>query len=66
MKTYRIRCAECKELFFARFEPVDDAAEDKGEETVMCMYCQKQVIITIPRKYQKPDSLIRSRSLLSD
>ncbi len=63
MKTYRIICAECKQPFFARFEPVDDAAEGMGEETVTCMYCQKQVIITIPRKYQKPDELIRSRSV---
>ncbi|MEW6668706.1 MAG: hypothetical protein AB1512_26135 [Thermodesulfobacteriota bacterium] len=63
MKTYRVICAECKEPFYARFEPVDDAAEGTGEETVTCMYCQKQVVIPIPRKYQKTDVLIRSRSL---
>ncbi|RJR48854.1 MAG: hypothetical protein C4576_07680 [Desulfobacteraceae bacterium] len=61
MKTYRILCAECKEPFFASFEAVDEAAEGMGEETVTCVNCRKQVIVTIPGKYQKPHVLMRSR-----
>ena len=62
-KTFRVACAECGKPFFVRFEVVDAAAEGKGEETVTCMFCKKDVKIPLERKYMKTDELVRSRRL---
>ena len=62
-KTFRVACAECGKPFIVRFELVDEAAEGKGEETVTCMFCKKNVKIPLERKYQKTGELVRSRKV---
>lgn len=64
-KTFRVMCAECGKGFYVRFEVVDEAAEGKGEETVTCMYCKKQVKIPLEKKYMKEGELVRSRKVES-
>ena len=62
-KTFRVVCAECGKRFYVRFEVVAETAEGKGEESVVCLHCKKQVKIPLEKKYMKPGELIMSRKV---
>jgi hypothetical protein len=62
-KTFKVVCssAECKnkKSFHKRFPLARPDAPGTGEVVVTCPYCNKKVVITIPRVYIEQDALIR-------
>lgn len=50
-KTFKVNCPECNKPFHVRFSLEDPDAEGTGEVRITCMYCNKSVMIEIPRPY---------------
>jgi hypothetical protein len=61
LKTFKVPCpyADCLKPFHVRFPLTQSEATGTGEAVVMCPYCTKQVVITIPRVYIEEDALVR-------
>jgi hypothetical protein len=60
-KTFKVICAhaECQKPFHMRFPLAQPNATGTGEVVVTCMYCGKNVMVTIPTVYIQEDSLVR-------
>ena len=58
-KTFKVTCAHCQKPFHVRFPLAQPDAQGSGEVTVTCLYCAKNVKVTIPRKYIEADALVR-------
>lgn len=60
-KTFKVQCAHAdgRKLFHVRFPLARPDARGTSEVVVTCLYCDKQVVITIPRVYVEADALVR-------
>ena len=60
-KTFKVHCAhpDCQKPFHVRFPLARPDAEGQGKVVVTCMYCNKNVMITLPQVYIAEDTLIR-------
>ncbi|MEE8587350.1 MAG: hypothetical protein V3T83_21125 [Acidobacteriota bacterium] len=63
MHTFKVRCAECEQVFHVRYPLADPEEEGSGEQVVNCLYCKKEVKFTLPVKYIGQVELLRSRSV---
>ena len=59
VKTFKVQCAHCPNMFHVRFPLARPDATGTSEVVVTCLYCDKQVVITIPRVYIEADALVR-------
>ena len=59
MKTFKVVCDHCDRPFHVRFPLADPEKEGSGEVGVLCMYCEKDVIVKLPRKYIEKEHLVR-------
>ncbi len=48
-KTFRVNCCECEKPFHIRFPLYDPSAQGTADVVVTCLYCNKNVVVTIPR-----------------
>ena len=63
-KTWNVVCPHCEQTFTVRFPLAGSGSpksDDQGEVKVDCLYCEKPVIITIPRQYISEQSLLRGK-----
>ncbi len=61
-KTFKVLCCHCGKTFQVRFPLAGsdpDKPDDAGQVSVDCLYCQKPVMIKIPRKYIAEETLLR-------
>jgi RNase P subunit RPR2 len=58
-KTFKVTCVHCQKPFHVRFPLARPEVEGSGEVAVTCLYCAKNVKVTIPRKYIETDHLTR-------
>lgn len=63
-KTFKVVCphVKCKKPFHVRFPLAQPDAPGDGEVAVTCMYCTKQVMVTLPRMYIEAEALTRGLS----
>jgi DNA-directed RNA polymerase subunit RPC12/RpoP len=50
-KFFQVICPECKKPFHMRFPEENPGAEGTGDMKITCMYCSKDIMVTIPRPY---------------
>ena len=58
-KTFKVHCAHCKQPFHVRFPLARPNADGDGDVVVTCLYCNQNVVITIPRENIAEEVLIR-------
>jgi hypothetical protein len=58
-KTFKVECAYCPRSFHVRFALARPDAKGSADAVVTCLYCQHNVIITIPQRYVETDALVR-------
>ena len=58
-KTFEVTCAHGQKPFHVRFLLARPDAEGTSEVVVTCMYCDKDVMITLPKQYIETESLVR-------
>ncbi|RPJ18863.1 MAG: hypothetical protein EHM35_21390 [Planctomycetaceae bacterium] len=60
-KTFKVQCAHAdgRKLFHVRFPLARPDATGTSEVVVICLHCDKPVVITIPRVYIEADALVR-------
>ncbi len=59
-KTFEVTCAHCDKPFHVRFPLTRPGATGEGDVSVTCMYCNQNVMITIPQIYIKESTTVRS------
>lgn len=57
-KTLKITCPWCDKAFHISVEPKSDATGQE-EKALTCLYCQQEVIITLPRRFAEKVTLLR-------
>ena len=66
-KTFKVRCAHCQRTFHVRFSLARPDVAASGDVMVRCLYCTKDVMVTIPQQYIEEDVLVRGlKSRLSE
>jgi hypothetical protein len=55
----KVECAHCRRSFHVRFALARPDAEGTADTVVTCLYCQKNVMISIPQRYVETDALVR-------
>ncbi len=58
-KTFKVECPHCQRPFHVRYALADPNVEGSGEVVVTCQYCDKNVVIEIPREYIAEEMLLR-------
>jgi hypothetical protein len=58
-KTFKVTCVHCQKPFHVRFPLTRPDAQGSGEVAATCLYCAKNVKVTIPRRYIEADALMR-------
>lgn len=59
-KTFQVTCAHCDKPFHVRFPLTRPGATGDGTVKVTCLYCNNNVMITIPQVYIAEDTVLRS------
>jgi hypothetical protein len=60
-KTFQVNCPnpDCNRPFHLRLPLADPKAQGSGDIRVDCMYCNKNVMVTISRKYIGKEFIFR-------
>lgn len=58
-KTFRVQCANCQRPFHVRFPLARPDATGASDVMVRCLYCTKDVMVTIPQQYIEEEVLVR-------
>ena len=58
-KLLKIQCAHCDKPFHVRVTLAQPEAAGSGEVALACLYCEKQVMVRIPREYIAPAESLR-------
>jgi hypothetical protein len=58
-KTFKVLCAACQRPFHVRFPLARPEAGGTGDVGVTCLYCNENVMITIPLDYIAEEALIK-------
>lgn len=59
MKTFKVQCAECERWFHVRYALADPDKRGSGQVHVSCLHCEKNVMVTLPRRYIATEHLVR-------